>query len=121
MAEHTKGPWGTLPTGPWELDHPDANWFTWCGIGPIGGDPVAIVMSERDDCDASADRIVACVNALEGYNPDAVRDVVEAAKRIQAECKIFASWVYSQDIGNEVYGKIEEFDKALSALEGGAS
>lgn len=31
---------------------------------------------------ANATRAVACVNALAGYEPDAVREVLEAAKRV---------------------------------------
>ena len=34
----------------------------------------------HDENEANARRIVACVNALAGYNPDAVAEVIEALK-----------------------------------------
>ena len=36
----------------------------------------------HDENEANAHRIVACVNALAGYNPDAVADVVAALEQI---------------------------------------
>ena len=38
---------------------------------------------------ANADRIVACVNALEGMNPDAVAQLVEAAKSVVCDAEQF--------------------------------
>ena len=44
----------------------------------------------HDENEANARRIVACVNALAGYNPDAVADVVAALESIaQGEEEVF--------------------------------
>ena len=83
MAKHTKGPWETDCS---DHDQPYLNIKiraakkfarTICTVY-IDDAPVR---DYNDEQYANAARIVACVNALEGYNPDAVRDVVEAAKR----------------------------------------
>ena len=80
MDKHTKGPWRVDPeirTNDRGIDYINgfdirADGYEIVGCEGITGGPVEA---------ANAARIVACVNALEGYNPDAVRDVVEAAKR----------------------------------------
>ena len=79
MAEHTKGPWRVDPeirTNDRGIDYINgfdirADGYEIVGCEGITGGPVEA---------ANAARIVACVNALEGYNPDAVRDVVKVLK-----------------------------------------
>ena len=66
-----------------------------------------------DEQEANAARIVACVNALEGYNPAAVRDVVEALR------SIYDSLSADTFTGDVLDGFYEQSRKALAALEGG--
>ena len=68
MAEHTKGPrYGYCP---------NRTYSRFCVMDTTNGKKVATTDSPH-----LASQISANMNALEGYNPDAVRDVVEAAKR----------------------------------------
>ena len=84
MAKHTKGPWRVDPeirTNDRGIDYINgfdirADGYEIVGCEGITGGPVEA---------ANAARIVACVNALEGYNPDAVRDAVEALRSLQKQ------------------------------------
>jgi len=66
-----------LPThtlGPWE-----------CVYGAImSKDGRIVIPTIREENEPDADRIVACVNACEGINPDAVGDMLEALVEIRA-------------------------------------
>ena len=86
MDKHTKGPWRVYDGG--HRYHgiyggDEGNSTTIVVFGYDHEDEAGVRGTEPEELDAHANaaRIVACVNALEGYNPDAVRDVVEAAKR----------------------------------------
>ena len=126
MAKHTKGPWETDCS---DHDQPYLNIkiraarklaHTICTVY-IDDAPVR---DYNDEQKANAARIVACVNALEGYNPDAVRDVVEALDWAIAE--IEKRTRYSPDDYYEARDqRASALEKAKSALSlarlGGAS
>ena len=63
------------------------------------------------DAESNAETLVARWNALEGYNPAAVRDVVKWAKELRDAS-------YGFGIANSAR---EQFNAALAALEGGAA
>lgn len=60
----------------------------WCKLNDCGtvkiwgprGDCVAVNIGCSCDNEANADRIISCVNACAGINPEAVPDVVEALR-----------------------------------------
>lgn len=60
---------------------------------------------------ANAARIVSCVNALAGLNPDAVAGLVEAARDVM-------DWAGTSDVLRN-HGMIRRLAAALSALEAG--
>lgn len=77
---HTKEPWrvseeGTVEAGPHSMPIRLASGYI---EGAWYGDDAT------DESRANARRIVACVNALEGYNPDAIADVVAALEACEA-------------------------------------
>ena len=76
MSEHTKEPWTTQGLQTWSDDH------LRCYIGPgHGGHTICHVFHEgpgKGTCDANAARIVACVNACAGLDPEAIPETVEA-------------------------------------------
>ena len=130
MSEHTKGPWAIhaenmaivpladayKPFGKVECTVTGDNLpNTLCLFaGPRDG-------LGEDETYANAFRIVACVNALEGYNPAAVRDVVEAGKNTLHELEAMHRCLLNKS-AIELIGKvIYEHRKALAALEGGAA
>ena len=100
MTKHTKGPWET-DCSDHEQPYLDikiraAKKFarTICTVY-IDDAPVR---DYNDEQYANAARIVACVNALEGYNPDAVRDVVEALRdNYEGMCEGFCADFASLD------------------------
>lgn len=73
MSNHTPEPWCKL------------NDCGTVGIWGPQGDCVAVNNGCSCDNEANADRIVACVNACAGLNPEAVPDVVEALKQCERE------------------------------------
>jgi len=57
-------------------------------------------------------RIIPCVNALEGLNPEAVRELVDAAKRVTAET------CYKEQYGKHRYLLDDQlFEQLRAALE----
>ena len=75
MSEHTKGPWRTGYRYPCRI------------ISYVGNIPASTCLpedegTESDEQKANAARIVACVNACEGINPEAVPDAMEALRNI---------------------------------------
>lgn len=117
MGEHTKGPWDVYPSP--ITSRADAimelieqamatdSVSSHIYLLNAGGKCPAIT-GFGPTSKANAARIVACVNALEGYNPAAVRDVVEALRVA---------------INRQGFSNVELIDarKALAALEGGAA
>ena len=69
MSEHTKEPWSY--TRDKDNDYVDL----WGG--PDGRKSIGEMFWEND-----AHRALVCVNALAGYNPEAVKEVVEAARKV---------------------------------------
>jgi len=87
-TQHTPEPW---------YDNRHAIWST------VGGSPLAQTTSTKDSA-----RIVACVNALAGLNPEAIADVVHALEMIT-------------DPDGPGYAKCERFARAaLAKLQGDA-
>ena len=129
MAKHTKGPWRVYDGGNryHGIDGGDeGNSTTIVVFGYDHEDEAGVRGTEPEELDAHANaaRIVACVNALEGYNPDAVRDVVEALDWAIAE--IEKRTRYSPDDFYEAREqRASALEKAKSALSlarlGGAS
>jgi hypothetical protein len=80
--QHTPGPW-TVYKEQMVLGKPPKNWR------PTQSEPEYIVTQtrlytspDRETANANAARIVACVNACEGLNPEAVRELLEALHTI---------------------------------------
>lgn len=101
MAEHTKGPWHIGNSG---FSHGtqfeiramrgvDDLYITGIVWGDDGDEEY---LPSYTEAEANAARIVACVNALEGYNPDAVRDVVEALRQADAALNSMAALVEAE-------------------------
>ena len=121
MDKHTKGPWRVDPeirTNDRGIDYINgfdirADGYEIVGCEGITGGPVEA---------ANAARIVACVNALEGYNPDAVRDVVEAL-RLLLPVNVANNSYIDDDVMIPVDIPMSELRVALAALArlGGAS
>lgn len=122
MAEHTKGPWEVYPAPITSradaimelIEQAQATDSIASHIYLLNADgKCPAITGFGPKSEANAARIVACVNALEGLNPDAVRDVVRALEQIKtmrmvtdggsiSECRAIAA-------------------RALASLEGGAS
>ena len=101
-AKHTAGPWRIfehLQTDGLEVSSTDKTrrWRHWCRT--IAGATDEMVADVTADCPtspgypsvatpeemlANADRIVACVNACEGINPEAVPGLLEACEALAA-------------------------------------
>ena len=94
---------------PWKLQ-PDGWTVRSSSIDNYGrGLKVAVTMLDGtvEQQVGNADRIVACVNALAGLNPEKLAEFVEAAKALRAivdACEV----------------RVERFDRALEALEDGS-
>ena len=97
MTDHPAQPKHTPE--PWHVKH-DTNVMTY---RTINGTPIECSAFNQNDsrdptCErqnqANASRAVACVNALAGLNPEAVKDVVEA-------CKTFLAWLDREDSSPE--------------------
>ena len=83
MNEHTKEPWYIRTSA---HVHPGGN--TSC-LEIVGDNGAAVTCGEWEggippEREANAERIVACVNALAGYEPGAVGELVAAAKDAHA-------------------------------------
>ena len=90
MDKHTKGPWRVYDGGHryHGIDGGDeGNSTTIVVFGYDHEDEAGVRGTEPEELDAHANaaRIVACVNALDGLNPDAVRDVVDALRSLQKQ------------------------------------
>lgn len=85
MSKHTPEPW-VLDTGSTPLADTGDYLPYWNILGNVKdrrGNLVArldFTRDEGDETDANGARIVACVNALAGMNPEALAGVIEAAK-----------------------------------------
>lgn len=72
-------------------------------LSDYGGAPIAESMDRPN-----RDRAMACVNALAGLNPEAARELLEAAMGLHA---------YSMDSTDVVNRNVRRFNTALAALE----
>lgn len=66
---------------------------------------------------ANADRIVACVNALAGLNPDGVRDVVEAFKSLLEYEGLVVEYMGALGNVDAEQKTRKQFTAALAALD----
>jgi len=83
MTQHTAEPWyvadkDTQPHG-YELDL-EGLWGTFVYSEHVGLSPALAHGESRVAATANANHIVACVNACEGINPEAVSDLLAACK-----------------------------------------
>ena len=94
MSEHTPEPWKYLPP-----DHVGG-----AAIIPMEGPCICTFWNENPDLrseaehDANARRIVACVNACEGINPEAVPDLLAACEA--------ALWLLGTDSDRRTIGEL---------------
>lgn len=68
--KHTKEPWTTKIRQP----------GTMLTIESTNEEYVCSLLGDEEYKQANAERIVSCVNALEGLNPEAIAELVEAAE-----------------------------------------
>ena len=72
---------------------------------------VALSMPNSDETYANAERIVACVNALAGLNPEGVRELVKAAREaellLRPLCGCSATARSARDVLREGRAKVE--------------
>ena len=107
QSTHTPGPWAATQ----HIGHKDQIGVT------ADADPciIAIMGNQRAwplEAKANAARIVACVNACEGINPEAVPDLLHIAK-----CLLAMVEAYAPDMAT-VNGQIEEFKAMIATAEG---
>jgi hypothetical protein len=123
-AKHTSEPW-TVGEDTAEQEH----YYLFCNITAHDGRdlPVAFVPHDKYDDDgdvvmdtarANGARIVACVNALAGLNPEAVAGLVAAADVAQAELITLAPRLTGRYADN-VMTAYSTLTAALYALRGG--
>lgn len=111
--EYTKTPWEYEPDN---IAYHDKN-REGCFAGNIVGGAVrlnlCVMISDWLNGEANAQRIVDCVNACEGINPEAIPDMVEALKDIveQAGKTKFA-------LGADLADSINVFGKQALSLAG---
>lgn len=96
----------------WQAENPDVHWGCYEGE--------SFVERSDDEVAANAARIVACVNALAGLNPEAVRDVVEALKTARRRFSE-QNGVVSAEVWNGNYKAVAAINAALARVKGGAS
>ena len=70
---------------------------------------------------AKPDALHALVNALEGYNPDAVRDVVEALRDIAGLACCYGMRADEEELRSWVRDISDMAESAIAKIEGGAS
>lgn len=77
MSDHKHTP------APWKVDPDPPGCFYL--ESEVTGELVTVIHDYRGDghCEPTARRIVACVNACEGINPEAVKDMLAALKKVQ--------------------------------------
>lgn len=71
MSEHTPEPWEARL-------HEDPQWMVRVKGSPLG----AVCLTSQGNDEANARHIVACVNACEGINPEAVPELLAASKAV---------------------------------------
>lgn len=85
-AKHTPGPWhvATNPGGP---DDQPVFFSVRDGSGrPDGEDTVCVPLGDSETVKANTARIVSCVNACEGINPEAVPALLESLMAVMRIC-----------------------------------
>jgi hypothetical protein len=82
MSNHTPEPWGTTKGNGIHLTlaNGEGHWFPI--VYSKNGMDVAYIVPMEDTKHADADRIVACVNACAGINPEAVPDMLHLARLV---------------------------------------
>jgi len=93
--EHTPEPWKLLPAR--NIDSPVGGSNPMLAVGMVGAGSVTAYVSDGwplDEQVANGERIVACVNACQGINPEAVKDMLEYLQRLSA----------AADTGQEIPG-----------------
>ena len=74
MTKHTPGTWKIKR-------QPNKLFSIYGNAGNAAGTPLLVAQGLRE---ANASRIAACVNACEGINPEAVPELLEALKELEA-------------------------------------
>lgn len=134
MSGYTKEPWKVSSECEWTVDHDRYSYYTWAGI-ESSGETVALAVSHRSDdtMEATARRIVACVNAcagvstaaleeLGGWVQDAIQNGVELMQQrdeLLTALKLIAEWrgVIEKLPSFVAKGSVlEDFDDALAAI-----
>lgn len=93
---------------PWRVDV--------CSPDMIFADGPDVAMCLEGNDEANARRIVSCVNALAGYDPDALAGLLEKADNLIAEAVADKSLVISDELDNA----LSAFIAALARLRGEA-
>ena len=82
MSKHTKEPWRVIKIGSSEHPVVRAEELDICDCWDHGNNMVP----GKLEGEANAQRIVDCVNALEGLNPAAIKEVVKALENLVEVC-----------------------------------
>lgn len=96
-TKHTAAPWSICNLGKAinciGVDHSGRDWIAF--VRDVSGNVVCRVHgATKQEAEANAARIVACVNACEGYNPWSIFMLTDALRRIvsvgdgEAKCKL---------------------------------
>jgi hypothetical protein len=113
QTKHTPEPW--ITGGVFNPDSPNATMNIWSE--PPEGKQSGVIIA-KDMKVADARRARACVNALAGLKPEAIKDVVEALEKIaNLKTRSFGDYYSAQDaldedevkdIANEALAKLKE-------------
>ena len=93
MSKHTKEPWRAI-------EYIDPQWQIHGSTGEFH----VIALTAQGNDEANAKRIVACVNACAGINPDAVKDLLQACKLARQLLTPRESW--SDQLAMDVWGAV---------------
>ena len=106
---HTKGDWKVRIVQRSKSNRPDYI----CIIEGEKSKTIAQICTSYPEYEANAERIVSCVNALQGLNPEAVKPMYEACKSIwEGYCK------YNLDYGISLLAAISKLDTLLAKIKG---
>ena len=119
-TEHTPGPWRA-----WQYSAANVFWYVDELDNEDGFGNLAVCYQGNQE--ANAARIVECVNACEGLNPTAIKDVVAALRRAEKVLIDIANNAYLEGLEGtsqwdriagraDLFGARDEARAALSAL-----